>query len=109
MNCSIGRLPDYSNQPCMMGRSDMTKSDRDLGMNRSISRRDFINGVSVAVGGTLVMPASIAAEEAAQQQRTPPAAASDNYPPALTGMRGSGDGMMDVGHALRDGKTWDAA
>src|SRR5262245_56216012 len=86
----------------------MTKSDLDLGMNRSISRRDFINGVSVVVGGTMVMPAAIAAEEA-RQQRPSPAAVSDNYPPALTGMRGSGDGMMDVGHALRDGKTWDAS
>ena len=28
----------------------MTKSDRELGMNRSITRRDFLNGVSVAIG-----------------------------------------------------------
>ena len=32
----------------------MKKSDRDLGMDRPITRRDFLNGVSIAVGGTLV-------------------------------------------------------
>src|SRR5206468_9110692 len=85
----------------------MTSSDRDLGMDRSITRRDFLNGVSVAVGGAMVTPRSIGAEETMQ----PPAArsaATHNYPPALTGMRGSGPGMMDVGHAMRDGKTWEA-
>ena len=29
----------------------MKKSDRDLGMDREITRRDFLNGASVAVGG----------------------------------------------------------
>ena len=32
----------------------MTKGDRDLGMDRPISRRDFLNGVSVAVGASLI-------------------------------------------------------
>jgi len=28
-------------------------SDRDLGMDRAITRRDFLNGVSVTIGGAL--------------------------------------------------------
>lgn len=31
-------------------------SDRDLGMHRRITRRDFINGVAIPVGGALVLP-----------------------------------------------------
>jgi spermidine dehydrogenase len=86
----------------------MTKSDRELGMGRSITRRDFLNGMSIAVGGTLVVPAT--ADAASWFQRgTPPAPASEFYPPALTGMRGSNPGSMDAAHAMRDGKQWDSA
>jgi spermidine dehydrogenase len=46
--------------------------------------------------------------EAAQRAPQPAAAPADaNYPPALTGMRGSEPGTMDVAHAMRDGKRWD--
>ena len=33
-----------------------TKRDRDLGMHRRITQRDFVNGVGVAVGGALIAP-----------------------------------------------------
>ena len=66
--------------------------DRDLGMHRGISRRDFVNGMAVAVGGSLIVPGWLSAQ--------------DDYPPSLTGMRGSHDGSFEVAHALRDGKTW---
>ena len=84
----------------------MTKNDHDLGMDRSITRRDFLNGVSVAVGGTMVRPASAGAEEVLQQ---PSAAAMADaaYPPALTGIRGSNAAALEVAHAMRDGKRWD--
>jgi hypothetical protein len=36
-----------------------SKNDRELGMHRNIARRDFLNGVSVAVGASLVVPGSI--------------------------------------------------
>jgi spermidine dehydrogenase len=86
----------------------MTKSDRELGMDRSITRRDFLNGMSVAVGGALVVPATADAES--WFQRSPaPAPSSEYYPPALTGMRGSNPGSMDAAHAMRDGKTFDTA
>jgi hypothetical protein len=57
----------------------MTKSDRELGMDRSITRRDFLNGMSVAVGGALVVPATADAES--WFQRSPaPVPSSDYYP-----------------------------
>jgi len=89
----------------------MTKTDRDLGMDRSITRRDFLNGVSVAVGGSLLTPGAAAAAGLPRDeewiQRAQPSITGEIYPPALTGMRGSGPGMMDAAHAMRDGKTWD--
>ena len=37
--------------------------DRDLGMHRDITRRDFVNGVGVAIGGSLIAPGWLAAQE----------------------------------------------
>src|SRR5262245_35339758 len=75
----------------------MTKEDRDLGMSRSISRRDFLNGVSVAVGGSVLAPgvaaaAAVPRDEEWFWQRAQPSITGEIYPPALTGMRGSGPG-----------------
>ena len=79
-----------------------TSKDRDLGMYRDISRRDFVNGVGVAVGASLIAPGWLSARE-----RTVHAPlGQDYYPPALTGMRGSHPGSFEAGHALRDGNTW---
>ena len=84
--------------------------DRDLGMGRAITRRDFLNGVAVGVGGALAggllpgMPGFGAMLEAAGFAQDAPG----YYPPALTGMRGSHDGSYDVSHALRDGRFWKA-
>ena len=86
-------------------------SDRDLGMDRPITRRDFLNGVAIGVGGALSgrmlagipgIDAMLAAAGLAQDS-------PGYYPPALTGMRGSHDGSYDVSHALRDGKFWTTA
>jgi len=79
-------------------------------MQRSIARRDFLNGVGVAVGASLVAPSSILSEmlNAAEAEYAPEKQAG-YYPPAKTGMRGSHDGSWEAGHALRDGKKWDQA
>ncbi|HTS13755.1 MAG TPA: NAD(P)-binding protein [Candidatus Limnocylindrales bacterium] len=83
--------------------------DRALGMDRRITRRDFLNGFSVAVGGSLLAPCA-----ASLTPFGSPASVFDlekggaYYPPALTGMRGSTDAVMRVGHSLRDGKKWSA-
>lgn len=67
------------------------------GKQRSgVSRRDFLNGIGIAVGSG-ILPAHIRMALAADN-------ASDDYPPTLTGMRGSHDGAYEVAHALRDGK-----
>ena len=80
-----------------------SSSDRALGMDRAITRRDFLNGVAIGIGGTLAsrwLPdGSLSAAQAGQDS-------PGYYPPALTGMRGSHDGSFDVSHALRDGRFW---
>ncbi len=86
-----------------------TRRDRELGMGRSITRRDFLNGVAIAggtalAGGWLARHARTAeAAEIAAQDRP-------GYdPPALTGMRGSTDGSFEAAHAVRDGTFWRTA
>ncbi len=86
------------------------KRGRELGMQRNIARRDFLNGVGVTVGASLVVPGSILGEmlNAADRPFAPEEQAG-YYPPAKTGMRGSHDGSWETGHALRDGKKWEHA
>ena len=78
-------------------------TDRDLGMGCDITRRDFLNGVAVAVGGSLFTPCW---PEAALAQASEPEQAASYYPPALTGMRGSHAGSFEVVHQLRDSRGW---
>jgi spermidine dehydrogenase len=82
--------------------------NRELGMQCKITRRDFLNGMAVGVGGTLAsawLDGLLAAP-------TPAPSAQDRsgyYPPTLTGMRGSHPGAFEVAHALRDGTFWEQA
>jgi spermidine dehydrogenase len=82
---------------------------KDLGMERPIDRRDFLNGFGIAVGGSLALNHTKWLD-AFGLPRSPFSSANANgyYPPALTGMRGTTDAVMEVGHALRDGNTWGA-
>ena len=82
--------------------------DRQLGMNRQITRRDFLNGVAVSVGalGYASLPDLSYGTHAAFQTG---ADSAKLHPPALTGMRGSAPGSYDVAHALRDGNFWETA
>ena len=77
--------------------------DRELGMHRKITRRDFLNGVAVTAGA-FVMPWDLLADQGAEAEKS-----ANYYPPALTGMRGSHPGSFDVAHSLRDGTFWDSA
>jgi len=79
--------------------------DADLGMDCPITRRDFLNGMALVVGGSLV-PASLlpASEFASYPEKAP-----DYYPPLLTGMRGSHPGSFEVAHSVRDGTFWKQA
>jgi spermidine dehydrogenase len=79
-------------------------SDRDLGMHRDITRRDFLNGVALGVGGSMVAPSLLQA--AAAQAAQAPEQAPGYYPPSLTGMRGSHAGSFEVAHQMRDNRGW---
>ena len=83
-------------------------TDRDLGMNRSITRRDFLNGVAVTAGASM-LPANLLAAEGADLENSDPGKSRDYYPPALTGLRGSHVGAFEVMHSVRDGSFWDTA
>jgi spermidine dehydrogenase len=91
-------------------RVSRNKRDRELGMDRNITRRDFLNGVGVTVGASLAIPGTVLGEllEAADAPYAPEKQ-SEYYPPAKTGMRGSHDGSWEVAHGLRDGKKWGPA
>ncbi|HYM78682.1 MAG TPA: NAD(P)-binding protein [Candidatus Dormibacteraeota bacterium] len=77
--------------------------DRELGMHRRITRRDFINGVAVTAG-TAMMPWHLMAGDTAGPDKSP-----SYYPPTLTGLRGSHPGSFETAHSLRDGTFWDSA
>ena len=81
-------------------------NDRNLGMDRKITRRDFIEGVGVAIAGSL-LPGNIPA--ATHSPVTSPAL--KNYPPGQGGLRGSHKGSFEVAHKLaREGrKDWGPA
>ena len=62
-----------------------------------ITRRDFLNGVAIALGAGLA-PGALAAAASAPTPR---------YPPGDGGMKGSNPGAYDVAHAIRDGRRFD--
>lgn len=80
-----------------------TPKDRELGMNANITRRDFLNGMAVAAG-TSLLPGGLAGVLSAEALGEDGKGA---YPPALTGMRGSHVGSFETAHSLRDGTFWD--
>jgi spermidine dehydrogenase len=86
--------------------SDAENQDLKLGMNRSITRRDFLNGVAIGVGGLVTTPAWMHALADAEYA---PEKSPGYYPPALMGMRGNHDGTYTFAHRLRDGEAWDDA
>jgi spermidine dehydrogenase len=90
--------------------SGLTKKEMELGMDRSITRRDFLNGVAIGVGGS-VLGAAIRPEDllaAAALDQFAPEKAPDYYPPARMGMRGDHDGTYTFAHRLRDGEAPDS-
>lgn len=67
-------------------------------MGRIVTRRDFLNGLALAIMAG-ANPSRLLAAAACPQA----------YPPGCAGMRGSAPGSYDVAHALRDGKRFDLA
>jgi spermidine dehydrogenase len=83
----------------------MTNDDKDLGMDGPIDRRQFVNGVAVGIGASMLPKWSWALEldaQTAAMEQSP-----DYYPPRLTGLRGSHAGSFESGHELRDRRAVD--
>jgi spermidine dehydrogenase len=89
----------------MMQSSPMNAYDLELGLDRAITRRDFLNGVRLTVVGAMLAPELLRAAA----QEFAPERAPDYYPPTRVGMRGSHPGSFEVAHQLRDRGTVDLA
>jgi len=63
-----------------------------------ITRRDFLNGIAIGAGTSLLGPSALWGEVQKPVAGVSPILAG--YPPALTGMRGSHEGSYEVAHAL---------
>ena len=87
----------------------MTNRDRELGMDRAITRRDFLNGVAIGLGsmaGSSLLTSCVG-QKPFELNIAPDAA--ESYPPAAHGMRGSAAGSFETAHSLRDGTFWQTA
>ncbi len=62
-------------------------------MKYKITRRDFLNGIAIGTGTSLLAPAELFAQATSGES-------SIYYPPVLTGMRGNHPGSFEVSHAL---------
>ncbi|MGA2965706.1 MAG: FAD/NAD(P)-binding protein [Terriglobales bacterium] len=83
--------------------------DHDLGMNRPITRRDFLDGVAIGLGSAALssyltgctghgVPGSSFAQNG-----------KGYNPPAESKMRGDNLGSFEIAHGLRDGTFWQTA
>lgn len=83
----------------------MKPSDRNLGMDRRISRRDFLHGAGTLATGTLIPGLTLTGQVLASGIND---RAGSNYPPALTGLRGNHIGSFEVAHqlALKGQRNW---
>jgi spermidine dehydrogenase len=71
-------------------------------MDRSITRRDFMNGAAMLVGAAM-LPGHASADTGEAQNR------AGYDPPVSTGLRGSHPGSFETAHSLRDGTFWSKA
>lgn len=82
----------------------MSWTDKELGMDRHITRRDFMNGAAMAIAAAVAPHSSLLAQGGTEAQDRP------GYdPPAAHGLRGSHPGAFEVAHRLRDGTFWSSA
>lgn len=78
-------------------------NDRRLGMDRPITRRDFLDGLAIAVGMSLL---PLGCRPSEPEVPFAPELEPGYYPPASTGLRGNHPGSFEVAHQLRDGTLW---
>jgi spermidine dehydrogenase len=72
----------------------MKLSDKELGMDRPISRRDFLNGAA-AITAVSTIPGGAHADGSETAK-----AVAAGYPPGRSGLRGSHPGSYEVAHEL---------
>jgi len=75
----------------------MKPTDRNLGMDHCISRRDLLHGVGALATGTLIPGSALADQVLALKDN---GVGGGTYPPALTGLRGNHVGSFEVSHQL---------
>ncbi|HKW26747.1 MAG TPA: FAD/NAD(P)-binding protein [Terriglobales bacterium] len=92
-----------------MGRDKPNTGDHELGMQRKITRRDFLDGVALAIGGSILAGVPGLSATQAGKEGPAPENSPEYYPPALLGMRGNHPGSFEVAHRLRDGTFWETA
>jgi spermidine dehydrogenase len=86
----------------------MKNKDPKLGMDCNITRRDFLNGASLAIAGSVLSTPMAQAITEINKSSTPGAQMDPGYyPPTREGLRGSHPGSFEVAHLMRDGKRWD--
>jgi spermidine dehydrogenase len=94
------------------------RSKNHTGKTRtSITRRDFLNGVALTAGATLLPFHELLAQDKGADTSALETFLAQGitpqdpryYPPSLTGMRGSHPGSFEAAHALRDGTRWPEA
>ena len=86
------------------------RRDRELGMDRKITRRDFLDGIAIAAGGAILASSAPWLHGLGSDESTfAPERDPNYYPPALMGMRGNHEGTYTAAHSLRDGEFWDSA
>jgi len=77
-------------------------SDRKLGMDQAISRRDILHGIGALTAGAILPAPGIVSLVLASADSDSPLV-SGNYPPGLTGLRGDHKGSYEVSHQLARG------
>jgi spermidine dehydrogenase len=90
------------------------KSELGLGTRSNITRRDFLNGMAVTLGGAMLPAGDLLGQDGGSDSSAQEYFLSKGitqqdpryYPPALTGMRGSHPGSFEVAHNLREGNRW---
>jgi len=80
-------------------------TDKELGMDRKILRRDFLSGASIAMTGAILCPSLVKAMQGLNENK-PDQSDSGYYPPDKMKMRGSHDGSFETAHNLRDGDVF---
>jgi len=83
--------------------------DHELGMDRRITRRDFLNGVAVSLGGLAASTYLTGCVRHGLADSTSAANNPQNDPPAAAGLRGDAVGSFEPAHELRDGTFWQNA